>query len=110
MTFMKSGGVFSILFMVFVAWVFIADGGEQRITRACKPIDWGGVIVESITDLTLPEYSRTVDGWMDSAEFSCQYTVWRLFYEAQWVDANEEKKERITIEENKPGEGKKYHD
>ena len=107
---MKSGGVFSILFMVFVAWVFIADGGEQRITRACKPIDWGGVVFESITDLTFPEYSRNVDKWMDSAEFSCQYTVWRLFYEQEWINAKENNESVDLDKQSNPGEGKKFHD
>lgn len=108
--FMKGGGLFSVLFMVFVGWIFIADSGETRLTRACKPIDWAGVVFESVTDLTLPQYSPNVDRWMDSAEFSCQYTIWRLFYEDKWLEATDQQKKEAEETVKPNPHGKKYHD
>lgn len=112
MMFLKGGGLASILLVVFLGWVFIADGGMARIERICKPVQWVGTVAESATDLTIPQYSRKVDGWVDSLEFSCQYTVWRLFYEKEWQESQEQKQEESERleEERKDSSGKKFHD
>lgn len=92
MMFMKSSGIASILFIIFIGWVFIAATPQLRMDRTCKPVPWLGSLVTSLVDLSYPVYSKNVDRWVTSAEFSCQYMVWRLFYEDSWVEFEEESK------------------
>lgn len=110
--FLKSGGVASILLIFFVAWVFLADNGQGRLERSCEPVQWVGTIFESIVDLTYPEYSYIVDEGVDSTEYSCQYIIWRIFYEEEWLEYEEEQKieDAELIKEERRKAGKNYHD
>jgi len=106
----KGGGMFGILALVFFTWVFIASADQERLERGCRPVQWLGSFVESITDLTVPKYSPTVDGWIDSAEYGCQYMVWRLFYEDAWVLDQTKKAQEKEIIDATPKGDKKHHD
>ncbi len=86
MMLMKGSGLFTIAFLVYGIWVLIASGNDERISRACRPVEWGGTIVASLTDIVLPEYSFKVDDWTSSIVFSCEYTVWRLFFEDAYLE------------------------
>lgn len=114
MMFMKGGGLFSILMVLFVGWVFIASSDEERLVRACKPTQWIGGFATSIVDLTAPKYSSTVDGWIDSLEYSCQYMLWRLFYESAWLEQQDDMEKNLyrAIDDDKKASrnGKKMHD
>lgn len=112
--FMKGGGLSSILLIIFLGWIFIASSDEERLIRSCKPTQWIGGFGTSLVDLTVPKYSKTVDGWVDSLEYSCQYMFWRLFYESAWLEQQEKLEKNLyhAIEEKKEQNrnGKKLHD
>lgn len=73
-----------LLFLVFVAWIFMAVNGSTRIERGCRPIGWAGNVTVSLTALVLPSEQTDVQRWMQKAEYSCQYAVWRLIYQADY--------------------------
>ena len=110
----KGGGLFSVLLIVFAGWIFIASSDQERLVRACKPTQWVGGLAVSIVDLTAPKYSSTADGWITSLEYSCQYMLWRLFYEDAWLKYQEQAKENIyeAIEQTKQElrGNKRHHD
>lgn len=70
-----------LLFIFFVVLIFITGDAHQRIERACKPIDWVGSVVVSLSALVLPQHQVRVKGWFDGLDYGCQYTVWRVFYQ-----------------------------
>jgi hypothetical protein len=112
MMFLKSGGLATILFVFLVGWIFLADNGRGRIERSCVPIQWAGTVVESIVDLTIPKYSSIVDEGVDSTEYSCQYVIWRIFYEKEYlIDLETKELEEIEqIKKDRNKEGKRFHD
>ena len=72
------------LFLAFVAWIFIAPNGETRIQHACSPVSWAGNVAVSLTALAVPEGQGGVKKWSEKAEYGCEYTAWRLFYQKKY--------------------------
>lgn len=70
-----------LLFLGFVAWIFISATPGERIDKACRPIAWGGNVVTSVAAMATPSSQTTVQKWFDSLEYGCRYTTWRLFYQ-----------------------------
>ena len=70
-----------LLFIVFVSMIFLSSDAHERINRACKPIEWVGSVVVSLSALAVPQHQVRVKGWFDSLDYGCQYTVWRVFYQ-----------------------------
>lgn len=60
---------------------------EQRIDRACSPIGWVGNLTTSTTALTKDKHTATAQTWADKLEYSCQFLVWRLFYQKDYNQA-----------------------
>jgi hypothetical protein len=73
--------------ILFVVWIFLAPLPEQRIERACSPITWVGNLATSTTALTKEENAHTAAPWADKLNYSCQYMIWRLFYQKDYNDA-----------------------
>jgi hypothetical protein len=73
-----------LLFLGFIAWVFIAGTPQERINHFCKPIGWSGNAVVSLAALAVPNQQENVQGWFNKFEYGCQYMTWRLFYQADY--------------------------
>lgn len=89
-----------ILFLAFVAWVFLAGNPNSRIENFCRPVGWTGNVVTSLTALVLPDQQTKVQGWFDKLEYGCRYMTWRLFYQEtynKWLEETSaaEKSDRI---------------
>lgn len=73
-----------LIFLAFVAWVFVASTPQERIANACRPIGWAGNVVVSVSALVLPSQQATVQGYSNKVEYGCQYLTWRLFYQERY--------------------------
>lgn len=73
-----------MLFLAFVAWVFIAGTPQDRINNFCRPVGWAGNAVVSLSALAVPTQQENVQGWFDKFEYGCRYMTWRLFYQADY--------------------------
>ncbi|RQR65294.1 hypothetical protein DIE18_02080 [Burkholderia sp. Bp9125] len=70
--------------LMFVWWVFAAPMPQQRIERACEPINWVGNLATSTTALATDGHTNTAVRWSDKLNYSCQYMVWRLLYQKDY--------------------------
>lgn len=73
-----------ILFLVFVAWIFVPGDANQRITNGCRPIGWLGNVVVSVSSLAIPSSQETVQRGFDRFEYGCRFTAWRLLYQDEY--------------------------
>lgn len=80
----------SLPLLVFVLWIFIAPVPEQRMERFCAPIGWVGNLTTSTTALTKEEHTATAQSWADKMQYSCEYLLWRLFYQKDYNQAIED--------------------
>lgn len=76
-----------ILFFVF--WIFTAPLPQERISRVCEPIHWVGNLATSTTALSSAKHTETSARWSDKLNYSCQYLIWRLFYQDDYNKAIE---------------------
>jgi hypothetical protein len=70
-----------MLFLGFIAWVFIAGTPSDRINHFCRPIVWTGNAVTSLSALAVPSQQENVKGWFTKFDYGCRYMTWRLFYQ-----------------------------
>jgi len=77
-----------VLFFIF--WVFTAPMPEERIVRACEPINWVGNLATSTTALSKEDHTLTAARWSDKLNYSCRYIIWRLLYQDEYLKAVEE--------------------
>ncbi len=73
-----------MLFLAFIAWVFIAGTPSERINHFCRPVAWTGNAFTSLSALAVPTQQETVQTWFDKFEYGCQYMTWRLFYQSDY--------------------------
>lgn len=73
--------------LIFVFWVFSAPLPSERIERVCQPIHWVGNLAVSTTALSADKHTETSVRWSDKLNYSCQYMVWRLFYQDEYNKA-----------------------
>lgn len=73
-----------MLFLGFVAWVFLAGTPQGRIKNVCAPIGWTGNVVVSLSALVLPDQQTTIQGYFNRFEYGCQFLTWRLFYQEDY--------------------------
>ena len=104
--------LFGLALMMFVGWVMISDTPAQRMDRACRPVVWSGNVTVSIASLAEPSaheankefqsqagkppppppdrskkpLGQRVQGAFDGFNYGCQYALWRLFYEQEYLD------------------------
>ena len=70
-----------MLFLAFVAWVFLSGTPDERIKSACRPVGWTGNVVVSVSALVLPDQQTRVQGYFNKFEYGCRFLTWRLFYQ-----------------------------
>lgn len=75
---------FGMLFLAFIAWVFIAGTPNDRIDNFCRPVGWTGNAVTSLSALAVPSQQENVKGWFDKFQYGCRYMTWRLFYQEEY--------------------------
>lgn len=73
--------------LIFIFWVFSAPLPSERIVRVCEPIHWVGNLATSTTALSAEQHTDTTVRWSDKMNYSCQYMVWRLFYQEEYNKA-----------------------
>jgi hypothetical protein len=73
-----------LLFLGFVAWIFVTANPSERIERVCRPVGWGGNVVVSLSALAAPDEEKVVQGWFNKLEYGCRYMTWRLVYQTAW--------------------------
>lgn len=73
--------------LMFILWVFAAPVPQQRIVRVCEPTHWIGNLATSTTALATEQHTETSVRWSDKMNYSCQYMVWRLFYQEDYNKA-----------------------
>lgn len=66
---------------MFLGWVFTAPMPQDRITRACEPINWVGNMATSATALSAQSATATTARWSDKLNYSCRYLIWRAVYQ-----------------------------
>lgn len=79
-----SSFLFSMVFVFFIGWVVMPTDHHVRLERACKPVDWTGNVVLSMTAFIKPSGQSTVDTFFKKTDYACQYALWRLMYEEDW--------------------------
>lgn len=97
----------SVPLLCFIFWVFTAPLPQNRIERVCEPIHWVGNVATSTTALSVDRHTTTAARWSDKLNYSCQYLVWRLFYQDDYNKAVEEgrvraQQDNITVLEADP--------
>lgn len=83
---MLKGLLTFILFMFFVVWMVAPANPTERMERACAPVNWIGNVTVSITAAVSAKNTAKVQSLFDSGNYHCQYILWRLFYEKDWVE------------------------
>lgn len=76
--------------LVFSLWIFAAPLPQVRIERGCQPINWIGNMATSTTALATEGHTETAVRWNDKLTYSCQYMIWRLFYQEAYNQAIKE--------------------
>lgn len=99
--------------VMFVFWVFIAPLPQDRIARTCEPINWVGNLATSTTALSAERHTGSAARWSDKLNYSCQFLIWRLFYQDDYnkalsegrvkTDGKDVKILESTVDEKPPG-------
>jgi hypothetical protein len=76
-----------LLFLGFVAWIFVTANPSERIERVCRPVGWAGNVVVSLSALAAPDEEKVVQGWFNKLEYGCRYMTWRLLYQTAYNQA-----------------------
>lgn len=72
---------FGLLFLGFVAWIFLATDPKSRIEHFCSPVGWVGNVLVSVTALIAPTQQELIQTWFYKFDYGCQYLVWRVIYQ-----------------------------
>lgn len=73
--------------LLFILWVFAAPVPQERINRACEPVNWLGNLATSTTALSADNQATTTARWSDKLNYSCRYMTWRLIYQDDYNKA-----------------------
>jgi len=87
--------------VVFIFWVFTAPLPQNRIERVCQPIQWVGNLATSTTALSADKHTSSAARWSDKLNYSCQYLIWRLFYQDEYNKAVQEGRVKVTEDDVK---------
>ncbi len=101
----KTFSILTLLTALYVGWIFIADNSQVRIERACAPTLWFGNVSTSLTALTLSEYQQNVEDGFKTVDYACRFTVWRLFFEQEYLDWMAQQEAMKQQQAQKPVDG-----
>jgi len=80
----KFGELMFALFIIWVGWIFLGGTGQGRLDRACRPVEWTGNIITSLAAYSFPTTTKGVQRTFKKADYFCEYSLWRLFFEDQY--------------------------
>jgi len=90
----KVGGLFWFAALTaFLGWVMLATQPNERLARACAPVEWAGNVTLSATAILDPSGEAATKHFFDQTDYACQYTLWRLFYGQAWEREHEKKRQ-----------------
>ncbi len=80
------GAIVGFAMMAWIGWIAVVTSAKERMERTCAPVVWTGKVGVSIAMLadTSEKAAKSTADWFDGANYGCQYTLWRLFYEDDW--------------------------
>ncbi|AOV18780.1 hypothetical protein BJI67_16200 (plasmid) [Acidihalobacter aeolianus] len=88
-------GLFSISSLAvagFIIYIIIGSTPTERITRACMPVPWTANLSVSILELIKADSDvAPTTSWFQSANYGCEFTLWRLFYQNDYNTAQKSK-------------------
>lgn len=66
--------------------ILMATSPRVRLERACTPVTWVGKAATSVVMLTdaSENGAASTQRWFESLNYSCQFALWRQFYEESW--------------------------
>lgn len=77
--------IWGLTFLAFILWIFFLSANpNDRIKRVCAPVGWVGNVTVSLSALIVPSYQAGTQKWFHKFNYSCEYLVWRLFYQADY--------------------------
>jgi len=87
------GAMIGVGILAWVLWAGVVTSAKERMERACAPVTWVGKIGVSFAMLadSSEKSAKVTSDWFEGANYGCQFTLWRVFYEDDW------KKERARI-------------
>lgn len=91
--------------VIFIFWVFTAPLPQDRIGRVCQPIHWVGNLATSTTALSVERHTGSAARWSDKLNYSCQFLIWRLFYQEDYNKALSEGRVKVEGADVKVLEG-----
>lgn len=91
---MKALSTVTLVLLAFFMYVMIEPTPERRIARTCVPILWVGNILESFGLLADEKYANSIKDGTDGIDYGCRYTVWRFFYEKEYLEQQEKQREQ----------------
>jgi len=81
------GLLWSFAFVVYFVWVFMSTQGGERMTRACMPVSWIGNVTTSLTSVIVPGWEDESDVLFKKGVYTCEFALWRLFYEEEYLNS-----------------------
>lgn len=104
--------LFGLALLMFIGWAMVSDTPTMRMERACRPVNWMGNLTVSMAALTEPStrqasqeiqgqpgkpipqptdkpakpLSAQVQETFNDFSYGCQYALWRLFYEKEYIE------------------------
>lgn len=91
---MSMGG---LLLGGYVIYVVLGSTPQARIERACEPIPWTENV--SVSLMNLMNMQKAVPGTQktfEKADYGCQYTTWRLFYQSAYLEQLKRQQQQDT--------------
>ncbi len=83
---LKLGGWGIVLTILFSLWCMSASDPHDRFDRACKPVEWTGNLFTSMTLLVWDDFAETMNDSWERIDYGCEYTIWRLFFEKEYIE------------------------
>lgn len=80
------GFIIGVAMAAWLLWIAVVTSPKERMERTCAPVVWTGKIGVSMAMLadTSEKSAKSTADWFEGANYGCQYTLWRLFYEDEW--------------------------
>ena len=79
-----SGLFWSVGMIIFAVWILIPTDQNERLERACKPIQVVGGIGVSITEVVHNSWADDVQNAVDHVDYTCRYTLWNQFFKKDY--------------------------
>lgn len=76
--------IFFILIMVWCGAILITTSAQERMNRACIPIDYTGKASSAAMLLINDDWSVSTQQIFEKWSYGCKFVIWRLFYEDTW--------------------------